>query len=126
MELEEVTLYPTNASVVTSMYGRQAHGYGARSLQEIYVSFADDAVAWVRGRSCKSQQESNNPQNIVFKCFSGTELNALKPGHSGNWFWCDNTTLAGMSIGALFGQSFDRQSMMLPMAGVLQDGRDAF
>ena len=99
---------PTNAVLLgeESAIGRQAHGYGAFTSADIQVLVLDNYTTFVVDKA-----------RHIFQCFRGTVKNGgrtLRPGDSGTWFWCTDSSLLGMGIGVL-----GNDTMILPMTDVV-------
>jgi len=99
---------PTNAVLLgeESAIGCQAHGYGAFTSADIQVRVLDNYTTFVVDEA-----------RHTFQCFRGTVKNGgrtLRPGDSGTWFWCTDSTLLGMGIGVL-----GNDAMILPMTDIV-------
>lgn len=86
--------------------GCQAHGYGAFASADIKIQVLDNYVTFLR-------DVAGNPYQCIRGRVNGSRR-SMKPGDSGTWFWCDDSTLLGMGIGIA-----GNDAMILPMTDVV-------
>ena len=99
---------PTNTELLGPdvAIGREAHGYGAFASADMNIRVMDNYVTFLK------DVEGNH-----FQCVRGQVYGSgrsMKPGDSGTWFWCDDSTLLGMGIG-----TEGNDAMIIPMTDVV-------
>ena len=91
--------------------GCKAHGYGAYTSADINVQVNDDYFSLVIDKSKKDDAIR------VVRCFKGAVEyggRTMRPGDSGTWFWCKDSSLLGMGFGTL-----NNDAMILSMTDVV-------
>jgi hypothetical protein len=102
----EEDLKPKHLVTEEKALGCKAHGYGAFTSADIEVQVTDSYKTFVVDGA-----------RHVFECFRGVVeygRRTLRPGDSGTWFWCEDSSLLGMGIGTL-----GNDTMILPMTDVV-------
>jgi len=95
-----------------SAIGREAHGYGAFSSEDIEVSICHNCTVFIADRI----------HGKSYQCFRGTPkipTSFMRPGDSGTWFWCSDGSLVGMGIG-----TENHDALILPMTDVVVGIKD--
>eukprot|EP01042_Synura_sphagnicola_P000145 gene145-145_t len=95
-----------------SAIGREAHGYGAFSSEDIEVSICHNYTVFIADRI----------HGKSYQCFRGTPkvpTSFMRPGDSGTWFWCSDGSLVGMGIG-----TENNDALILPMTDVVVGIKD--